>query len=249
VTVETEDELEGLRGIGAIVGRTLRVMAAALEPGITARELDAIGAAELARNGARPAPALTYGFPGATCISVAPAIAHGVPDDRPLRPGDLVNIDVSAEKDGFFADTGASYAVPPVRPADRALIAAAHAATAAGIGAARAGAPLRAIGAAVEAEARRRRVGLLRNLASHGTGRALHEAPETIPTWVEPRERRRIHPGMVFTIEPFVSTGARHAEEAGDGWTLSLPAPHRAAQVEHTVVATRSGAIILTLPR
>ena len=126
---------------------------------------------------------------------------------------------------------------------------AAHAATAAGVSAVRAGAPMRAIGAAVEAEARRRRVGLVRNLASHGTGRALHEDPEVIPTWHEPCERRRIGPGLVFTIEPFVSTGARHAEEAGDGWTLSLPAPHRAAQVEHTVVATANAVIVLTLPR
>lgn len=249
MTVGTEDELEALRAIGAIVARTLRLMAVSLEPGMTTRELDAIGAAELARHGARPAPALAYGFPGATCISVAPAIAHGVPGERRLRPGDLVNIDVSAEKGGFFADTGASYAVPPVRPGDRALIAAAHAATAAGVSAVRAGAPMRAIGAAVEAEARRRRVGLVRNLASHGTGRALHEDPEAIPTWHEPCERRRIGPGLVFTIEPFVSTGARHAEEAGDGWTLSLPAPHRAAQVEHTVVATANGVIVLTLPR
>ncbi|WP_144185973.1 type I methionyl aminopeptidase [Elioraea rosea] len=249
MTVGTDDELEALREIGAIVARTLRLMAVSLEPGMTTRELDAIGAAELACHGARPAPALAYGFPGATCISVAPAIAHGVPGERRLRPGDLVNIDVSAEKGGFFADTGASYALPPVRPADRALIAAAHAATTAGVMAVRAGAPLRAIGAAVEAEARRRRVGLVRNLASHGTGRALHEDPEAIPTWHEPRERRRIGSGMVFTIEPFVSTGARHAEEAGDGWTLALPAPHRAAQVEHTVVATANGAIVLTLPR
>lgn len=249
MTVGTEDELEGLREVGGIVARTLRVMAAALEPGMTVRELDAIGAATLARAGARPAPALAYGFPGATCISIAPDIAHGVPDDRRLRPGDLVNIDVSAEKGGFFADTGASFAVPPVRPADRALIAAAHAATAAGIGAVRAGRTLRAIGQAVEAEARRRRVGLLRNLASHGTGRALHEAPDAIPTWDEPGERRPIHAGMVFTIEPFVSTGADEAINGADGWTLTLPAPHRAAQVEHTVVATPRGAIIVTLPR
>jgi methionyl aminopeptidase len=249
VTVGTEEELERLREIGGIVARTLRVMAASLEPGMTVSELDGIGAAALACAGARPAPALSYGFPGATCISVAPAIAHGVPNGRRLRPGDLLNIDVSAEKAGFFADTGASFAVPPVRAQDRALIAAAHATTAAGIGAVRAGGMLRAVGAAVEAEARRRRVGLLRNLASHGTGRALHEAPDAIPTWEEPRERRRIHAGMVFKIEPFVSTGADAAMEAGDGWTLTLPQPHRAAQVEHTVVATSRGAIIVTLPR
>lgn len=113
MTIENENDLEALKRIGAIVAQTLQAMGKALEPGMTTRELDAIGAALLEREGARPAPALTYDFPGATCISVFPDIAHGIPGDRVLKAGDLVNIDVSAELNGYFADTGSSFVMPP----------------------------------------------------------------------------------------------------------------------------------------
>lgn len=114
MTVSSDDDLVGLKTIGRIVADTLEVMGRAIEPGITERELDQIGRDYLSAAGARPAPELVYGFPGATCISVNDKIAHGIPGDRRVRAGDLVNIDVSAEKDGYFADTGASFAVPPV---------------------------------------------------------------------------------------------------------------------------------------
>ena len=116
MTITRDEELEKLRVIGGIVARTREAMGKALEPGMTTRELDDLGRALLEREGARPAPELAYGFPGATCISVGPDVAHGIPGDRRIAPGDLVNIDVSAEKDGFFGDTGASFAVPPVAP-------------------------------------------------------------------------------------------------------------------------------------
>ena len=115
MTVENEDQLEKLRVIGNLVARTLVAMGKALEPGMTTRELDDIGRALLAKEGARSAPELTYDFPGATCISVGPDCAHGIPDDTKVKPGDLINIDVSAELDGFYGDTGASFAVPPVK--------------------------------------------------------------------------------------------------------------------------------------
>ena len=117
MTISNEDELLGLREIGRIVADVLAAMGKALQPGMTTAELDAVGRALLERAGARPAPELAYGFPGATCISVNEAIAHGIPGARRIMAGDLVNIDVSAEKGGFFADTGASFAVPPIAPA------------------------------------------------------------------------------------------------------------------------------------
>ncbi|MFA7639879.1 MAG: M24 family metallopeptidase, partial [Parvibaculum sp.] len=113
--VTTEEELEGLKAIGRIVAQALAEMGAAIEPGMTTRELDALGHALLEKEGARSAPELAYDFPGATCISVNEEVAHGIPGDRIIRPGDLVNIDVSAERDGFFGDTGASFPVPPVK--------------------------------------------------------------------------------------------------------------------------------------
>ena len=114
MTIGNEDELEKLKAAGALVARTLQAMGQALEPGITTRDLDQIGRQMLELEGARSAPELTYNFPGATCISIGPDVAHGIPDDRVIKAGDLINIDVSAELDGFFGDTGASFAVPPV---------------------------------------------------------------------------------------------------------------------------------------
>ncbi len=122
MTVSSDEDLTKLRQVGRVVADTLAIMRGAIEPGMTTRELDQIGRSYLESAGARPAPELIYGFPGATCISVNEEIAHGIPGDRVIARGDLVNIDVSAEKDGYFADTGASVAVPPVTSADRASV-------------------------------------------------------------------------------------------------------------------------------
>ena len=116
MTIGSEDELSRLRHVGRVVARTMAAMARAMEPGMTTGELDTLGRALLERDGARSAPEITYDFPGATCISIFPQIAHGIPGDLVLKAGDLVNIDVSAEIDGVFADTGGSFAMPPVSP-------------------------------------------------------------------------------------------------------------------------------------
>jgi methionyl aminopeptidase len=120
MTLNNDEDLERLKEIGRICANTIQIMAAALEPGITTAELDAIGRKVLEDAGARSAPELTYNFPGATCISVNEEVAHGIPGARIIQAGDLVNIDVSAEKNGLFADTGSSFAVPPVKPQGRA---------------------------------------------------------------------------------------------------------------------------------
>lgn len=246
MTIENDDDLASLKRIGAIVARTLQAMGKALEPGITTRELDELGRGLLERDGARPAPALTYGFPGATCISVFPDVAHGIPGDRTLKPGDLVNIDVSAELDGYFADTGASFAMPPSLARTERLARDGKRALWAGIRSVRAGAKLGDIGRAVQAFADKNGYSLIRNLASHGVGRGLHEEPKEIPTWRDASERRSIHEGMVFTIEPFLSLGSRWAVEGDDEWTLRADTGQPTVQFEHTLVATRRGAIVLT---
>src|SRR6185437_13054809 len=170
------------------------------------------GGADHARHGggdgARPAPESTYKFPGATCISVSPAIAHGVPGEQVLRAGDLVNIDVSADIDGFYADTGGSFAIPPVAEKIGRLCRDGKRAMWSGIRVVKPGAKLNAIGRAIQNFADRNRYTLIRNLASHGVGGALHEEPGHIPTWYEPHDTRRISEGLVFTIEPFLSTGS-----------------------------------------
>ncbi|MBC7768352.1 MAG: type I methionyl aminopeptidase [Phycisphaerales bacterium] len=246
MTIENDNDLEALKRIGVIVARTLAAMGKALEPGMTTRELDEIGRVLLEREGARPAPALTYNFPGATCISVFPDIAHGIPGDRVLKAGDLVNIDVSAEKDGYFADTGSSFVMPPKAPKLERLARDGKRAMWAGVNSVRAGAKLGDIGRAIQTFADREGYTLIRNLASHGVGRGLHEEPGEIPTWHEPGERRRIGEGLVFTIEPFLSMGSEWAVEGDDEWTLRADTGRPTVQFEHTLVATKSGALVLT---
>lgn len=248
MTIEREDQLDGLRRIGRIVAQALEAMRAAAEPGMTTAELDAIGGEFLAREGARSAPKSAYEFPGETCISIFPAIAHGIPNAQVLRPGQLINIDVSAEKDGYFADTGASFILHGNDRRLAALCRDGRRALWTGIRQVRTGAALNAPGIAIEAFARQHRYTLVRNLASHGVGAALHEEPGEIPTWRDMSERRRINEGLVFTLEPFLSLGAGWAIDGQDGWTLYADRPNApTVQYEHTLVATRNGAIITTL--
>lgn len=246
MTISNQNDLEALREIGAIVARVLKAMAEAIEPGMTTKELDDLGRRLLEADGAQPAPELCYGFPGATCISVNEEVAHGIPGERVIEPGDLVNIDVSAEKSGYFADTGGSFPVPPVAPDIAQLCRDGRRALWQGIHEVRTGRRLNRIGARIQTFADKKGYSLIRNLASHGVGRNLHEEPAVIPTWRDRQDSRVMTEGMVFTIEPFLSTGATWAEDTEDGWTLVTAPQYRSVQYEHTLVATKRGPIILT---
>ncbi|WP_284324729.1 type I methionyl aminopeptidase [Cypionkella aquatica] len=248
MTITHEDELDGLKIIGRIVANTMHAMAKAMKPGMTTRELDDIGRAFLDQAGAISAPEATYDFPGATCISVNEEIAHGIPGSRVLAEGDLVNIDVSASKNGFYADTGASFQLGRVFPEIDHLCRDGKRAMQIGIAEVSHGKPLANIGNAIGRFASARGYTLIRNLASHGVGRALHEYPEEIATWPS-RDTRRIHAGLVLTVEPFLSRGGRWADtHAGDDWTLYAKPKAAVVQYEHTIVATERGSIIVTLP-
>lgn len=246
MTIESQADVEALQRIGSIVSRVLERMLDALEPGMTTAELDARGERWLAEAGARSAPRLSYGFPGATCISVNEEAAHGIPGPRVIRAGDLVNVDVSAELDGYFADTGGSRAVPPVSPVKQRLCHATRTALEQAMRQARAGMPINAIGRAIEQTARAHRFRIIRNLASHGVGRALHEEPTEIAGYHDPRDRRVLHEGMVITIEPFLSTKSTLVDETGDGWTLVGAPGNLSAQYEHTMIITRGAPIVVT---
>nr|WP_316655331.1 type I methionyl aminopeptidase [uncultured Gellertiella sp.] len=245
--VTTDEELQKLKAIGRICGEVLKAMGAAIRPGITTAELDAIGRRMLEQAGAQSAPEVCYQFPGATCISINEEVAHGIPGERVIAPGDLVNIDVSAVKDGFFSDTGASLAVPPVAGKAGRLVRDGKRALWIGLNQVRAGQSLALIGNAIGAFAARNRYTLITNLASHGVGRALHEEPAELSTWPDPDETRIMEEGLVFTIEPFLSTGGVWAEGGDDPWTLYAEPKALTVQFEHTVIATRNGPVILTL--
>lgn len=248
MSINTEKDLEGLRKIGKIVARCLLHMQSKLEPGITTGELDALGGEFLAAHGARSAPKLVYNFPGFTCISVNEEAAHGIPGAKILNAGDLVNIDVSAELDGYFADTGGSAIIPPESQLYLKICSAARNALENAMLEARAGAKLNRIGHAIESEAIRNGFTVIENLGSHGVGRALHEEPDFIPGYFDKRDKRVLKENQVITIEPFISSGAREVYDNGDGWTLITNPGIFTAQYEHTMVITKGKPLIMTLP-
>lgn len=248
MSITSEKDLEGLRKVGRVVARCLQYMLSKLEPGITTSELDAIGGKFLAAQGAKSAPRITYNFPGNTCISVNEEAAHGIPGSKVLKAGDLVNVDVSAELDGYFADTGSSAILPPESELHRRLCAVARNALKRAMGEARAGARLNRIGHVIEAEAVRNGLTVIENLGSHGVGRALHEEPKFIAGYYDPRDQRVLRENQVITIEPFVSSGARQVFGNGDGWTLVTNPGIFTAQYEHTLVITKGRPLIMTLP-
>lgn len=248
MSINSEKDLAGLRKVGKIVARCLQHMIAQLEPGITTAELDFIGGKFLEAHGARSAPKLTYNFPGFTCISVNEEAAHGIPGSRILKAGDLINIDVSAELEGYFADTGASSIIPPESKLHLQICATAKKALANAMLEARADAKLNRIGYAIETEANRNGFTVIENIGSHGVGRALHEEPSFIAGYYDKKDKRILKENQVITIEPFISSGAHEVFENGDGWTLVTSPGIFTAQYEHTLVITKDKPLIMTLP-
>lgn len=246
MTIETQKDLEALKKIGKIVGDTLRLMMKEAKVGMTSKELDMIGRKYLQSLHATPAPEKIYQFPGATCISVNESIAHGIPSDYRLRDGDLINIDVSAELDGYFADTGGSFVLGKSNATQKKVMKATREALNAAMAVAKANNPINEIGRAIEKVARKHQLKIIMNLGSHGVGRALHEEPEFIAPYYDHNDRRILKEGQVITIEPFLSTKSHWVEEDQDGWTLTAEKGNVAAQYEHTMIITKNHPIILT---
>ncbi|HEY2402763.1 MAG TPA: type I methionyl aminopeptidase [Steroidobacteraceae bacterium] len=246
MSINDERDVEGLKRVGAIVAAARDAMGARVAPGVSTAELDAIGKAILDRHGARSAPRLAYGFPGVTCISVNDQIAHGIPSEKcVLGAGDLVNIDVSAELDGYWADTGASFPVGMISAEASALLQATRLALQDGMSQVRAGAPLRNIGRAVERRAKQCGFKVIRNLCGHGVGRNIHEEP-SVPNTFDRQDRTVLRAGLVITIEPFLTLGATMAVQDPDGWTLRSSDGSLGAQFEHTMIVTGRGPIVVT---
>jgi methionyl aminopeptidase len=245
VSIETPEELEGLRASGRVVAEALRAMRRAVRPGLSTRDLDAIAARIFRRAGARSAPQISYGFPGVTCISVNDEAVHGIPGPRRLREGDLVKLDVAAELDGFYADACISVGVGRARPATNRLAAAARHALAQALTAACAGAPQSAIGATIQREASARGYAVCAELMGHGIGRHLHEAPD-VPSFYDAELTQSLTDGLVLTIEPIVSAGSGAVRQGGDGWTVCTADGALSAHEEHTIVITPGAPLILT---
>jgi len=227
------------------VRRALDAAAAAVRAGITTRELDEIGARVLRESGAESAPPKVYGFPGALCISVNDEAIHGIPGDRVIRAGDLVKLDLVAEKDGFFADAAVTVAAGEAGETAGALVRCAESAFHQAARVARAGNRVSEIGRAVERETRRCGFHVMRELCGHGVGRTIHEPP-SVPNFHDPRSRVRLTEGLVITIEPIIAAGTGRGILQPDRWTIRTADGSPSAHFEHTIVVTRDAPILLT---
>src|SRR5579859_4895317 len=245
VSIKSNAEYEKLRAIGGIVARALRTMAERLRAGMTTGELNEIGARVIAENGARSAPPFVYGYPAEVCISVNDEAMHGIPGARVIRPGDLVKLDLVAEKDGFYADAAVTVTVPPVSENGRELAHCAERAFRQGLTAAHAGNRVFEIGRAVEREVRRSGFSVIRELAGHGIGRTIHEEPR-VPNFPDAQSNQVLTEGLVITVEPIIAAGSGRVFIAPDKWTM-VTADHRpSAHYEHTLVITKGAPILLT---
>jgi methionyl aminopeptidase len=244
MSIESTDDLEGVREAGRVTTATLDAMVEHLRPGVTTGELDAVAAGVLARAGARSAPRMVYGFPGTVLISVNEEIVHGIPGRRRLDHGDLVSLDVTVEKDGYVADAARSVIVGDGSPQARQLIAAAESALRAALAVARAGTLVNEIGRAVQNEVRRCGFSVVRGLCGHGVGRTIHEAPE-VPNVYDRSQRDVLTDGLVLTIEPMISAGSSYPVQSADGWTLRTRDGSLAAHCEHTLIITLGEPLIV----
>ncbi|VBB08993.1 peptidase m24 methionine aminopeptidase [Lucifera butyrica] len=254
MTVQSRQDLRGLKRIGQIVAFTRKTMLNNLQPGITTAELDEIAGKVFAYYGARSAPRLTYKFPGFTCISVNNEVAHGIPGPKMIHGGDLVNIDVSAELDGYYADTGATVVVEPapliIEPSiflKQNLCRCSRFILHQSISAMRPGIKLNAIGNLIYRQAKTSGFTVIKNLSGHGIGRKLHEGNYELLNYYNPSNKKRIHAGLVLAVETFVAEKEKYVCRSKDGWTLKTPHGTLAAQFEHTIIVTDSVPIVITV--
>jgi methionyl aminopeptidase len=247
MSITSQEQFEKMRACGMIVGKALRAMAAAVRAGVTTAELCEIGSQVLAVHGARSSPPMVYGFPGDVCISVNDEVVHGIPGDRVIQPGDLVKLDLTAERDGYHTDSAVSIEVPPSLPHGKAreLAHCAERAFRQALGAARAGYRTKDIGRAVEREVRRRGFHVVRELGGHGIGRTIHEPP-SVPNYHEFSAQHKLTEGLVITIEPIIAAGTGKVSLDRDGWTYRTADGSLSAHYEHTIVITRGDPVLLT---
>lgn len=246
MSVDTPEQLEGLRRAGRVVAATIDALRAAAAPGVSTGELDALAARTFAAHGARSGPVLTYRYPGAVCLSIDDQVVHGIPGPRRLRDGELLTIDVAAELDGYHADAATTVVIGAAsEPRAERLIAAARAALRAGIRAAQPGATLRDVGEAIERVTEARGFAVVRELTGHGIGRAMHEAP-TVFNWPSPEADLELTEGLVFTVEPMIVAGDPTIWTDRDGWTIRTTDGGISAHEEHTIMVRAGGPEVLT---
>lgn len=247
MSITKEAELTGMQKASEAVACTLKQMRNYAQPGMTTKELDEYGASILAGFGAKSAPYLTYHFPGFTCISVNNEFCHGIPSHKKiLKEGDLVNIDVSAELNGFWSDNGGSFVLGKDVNQHQKLVEASRQILRKAINHIKGGVLIADIGYLIETEAKKHGYKVIKNLTGHGVGRSLHEAPAEIANYRDRFNKTRFKKNAVVAIETFISTTSTYAETLTDGWTMVGNKGGFMAQHEHTIVVTDSQPVILT---
>lgn len=243
---QDDDSIVRLRNACRVAAEVLLAAGEAVAPGVSTEEVDAVAHQAYVDRGAYPSTLHYNGFTKSVCTSVNGVICHGIPDDRRLCDGDIVNVDVTAFVDGMHGDTSATFIVGEIDEPTRALVETTREATLRGIAAVRPGEPLRRIGAAVEPFARSRGFSVVREYGGHGIGATFHTAPH-VHHHVEPGDDRPVQVGMSLTVEPMLLSGSAGFTQADDGWTEHTDDAMPSAQFEHTIVVTEAGAEILTV--
>ena len=244
--VRPPEVIDAMRRACKAAAEVLAVVGSHVRPGVTTDALDAIAHEECVARGGYPSPLNYHGFPKSLCTSVNEVICHGIPDDRALVDGDIVNLDVTIYLDGVHGDTNATFLVGEVDAESRRLVEVTHECLLEGIAAVRPGRPISDIGAAISARAAADGYGVVRAFVGHGVARQFHGPPH-VPHHYEPSATTVIQPGMTFTIEPMITLGNWRHLMWDDGWTAVTADRRRTAQFEHTLLVTESGAEILTL--
>lgn len=247
MSITNDTELSGMKKASEAVALTLKEMRNFAQPGMSTKELDNYGAKILSDLGAKSAPYETYKFPGFTCISVNNEFCHGIPSEkRILKEGDLINIDVSAELNGFWSDNGGSFVIGEDINQHQKLIEASKEILHKAIFSIKGGVRISDIGHLIETEAKKRGYKVIKNLTGHGIGRSLHEEPSEIANYKDRFNTTRFKKNSVVAIETFISTKSTYAETISDGWTMVGDKGGFMAQHEHTIVVTDGKPIILT---
>ena len=249
VIIKTAEEIEQMRVLGRLAAEALDYIGPFVKPGVTTNELDKlIYDYHVNVQGGYPAP-LNYGnppYPKSCCTSVNHVICHGIPDDKPLKNGDIVNIDVTIKKDGFHGDSSRMFAVGNISPQAQRLIDVTHQSMMAGIAAVKPGATLGDIGYACQQVAENAGYSVVQEFCGHGIGRGFHEEPQVLH-YGRKGQGLVLEPGMIFTIEPMINQGKRHLRILPDGWTVVTKDRSLSAQWEHEVLVTAESCEILTV--
>lgn len=243
--VRSADEIEAMRRAGQLAAEVLLFAGNLVAPGVTTDSIDAKVHEEIVRRGAYPSPLNYRGYPKSVCTSINEVICHGIPDSRALADGDIVNIDVTVYFNGVHGDTSTTFEVGEVDEHSRLLVRETRTAMYLGIAAVKNGAPVSAIGRAIESHARTHRLGVVREFIGHGVGTEFHSGLQ-VPHYFDRRHTTPLETGMTFTIEPMLNLGAPDLYLWDDEWTAVTADQRRSAQFEHTLLCTDDGAEILT---